>query len=128
MENVNAPSLTVHLQWTDKADTEPSGALLIVPVVPALISRHMGMDDFIAHMKGLQDLLGVMNDVAVTRGLLNEILEGVSDPGALQYAGGVLGWRTCHFHELLGGFEQRWEDFVEAKHPWWKQARAEAAE
>ena len=80
-----------------------------------------GMDEFIRHMKGLQDLLGVMNDVAVMRGLLDEVLSGVEDPQVLEYAGGIVGWRTCHYHGLLEGFEQRWEELVEAKHPWWKK-------
>ena len=33
-----------------------------------------GMDDFISHMKGLQDLLGLMNDVAITQKLLDDLL------------------------------------------------------
>jgi CHAD domain-containing protein len=81
-----------------------------------------GMEDFILHMKGLQDLLGVMNDVAVMRGLFDEMLQGEPDRQALQYAGGIVGWRTCQYHQLLEGFEQRWEEFVEAKHPWWKKS------
>jgi CHAD domain-containing protein len=85
-----------------------------------------GMDEFIGHMKGLQDLLGVMNDVAVMRGLLAEILAGTKDPEALQYAGGVVGWRTCYYYELLYDFEPRWEEFVEARHPWWKQEARKA--
>ena len=81
-----------------------------------------GMDDFIGHMKGLQDLLGVMNDVAVMRSLLDHILEGEEDSEAFVYAGGIVGWRTCYYHELLYGFERRWDEFVEAKHPWWRKS------
>ncbi len=84
-----------------------------------------GMDEFIGHMKSLQDLLGVMNDVAVMRQLLDKVLWGVSDPEARQYAGGIIGWRTCYYHELLYGFERRWDEFVEAKHPWWKKSPAD---
>ena len=73
-------------------------------------------------MRGLQDLLGVMNDVSVMRQLLDQILKGVNDAETLQYAGGIIGWRTCEYHELLKGFERRWEEFVEAKHPWWKKS------
>ncbi len=80
-----------------------------------------GMGDFIDHMKGLQDLLGVMNDVAVTRQLLHQVMGDARDPHLCQYAGGIVGWRTCHYHELLNGFELRWDEFVEAKHPWWKK-------
>lgn len=81
-----------------------------------------GMDEFIGHMKGLQDLLGVMNDVAVTRHLLDQILEREADTQVLEYAGGIVGWRTCYYHELLYSFERRWDEFVEAKHPWWKKS------
>lgn len=80
------------------------------------------MGQFIDHMKGLQDLLGVMNDVAVMRGLLDEVLADAKEPQALEYAGGIMGWRTCHYHCLLEGFERGWEEFVEAKHPWWKKS------
>ena len=87
-----------------------------------------GMDEFIRHMKGLQDLLGVMNDVAVMRGLLDEVLDGVEDAKVQEYAGAIVGWRTCHFSNLLKDFEPRWEEFVEAKHPWWKKKALEQQE
>jgi CHAD domain-containing protein len=85
----------------------------------------IGMAEFIGHMKGLQDLLGVMNDVAVMPGLLDEVLAGEKDPQVLQYAGGIVGWRTCYYHELLYDFERRWEELVEAKHPWWRTGAAD---
>jgi len=84
-----------------------------------------GMDEFIGHMKGLQNLLGVMNDVAVMHDLLGELLAGVKDPEVQQYAGGIMGWRSCYYHELLFDFDRRWEEFVDAKHPWWKKAAHE---
>jgi CHAD domain-containing protein len=87
-----------------------------------------GMDVFISHMKGLQDLLGLMNDVAVTRHLLDDLLANESDHEALVYAGGLVGWRTCDFCHMLLRFDLYWEEFVEAKHPWWKKsAGAEAS-
>jgi CHAD domain-containing protein len=80
-----------------------------------------GMDTFIGHMKGLQDLLGVMNDVAVTRQLLDDLLHDEREYEVLIYAGGMIGWRTCQFRHLLDRFEDYWEELVEAKHPWWKK-------
>jgi len=80
-----------------------------------------GMDTFISHMKGLQDLLGTMNDVAVTRQLLDELLAEGADHEVLVYAGGLIGWRTCDFCHMLDRFDLYWEEFVEAKHPWWKK-------
>jgi CHAD domain-containing protein len=87
-----------------------------------------GMDEFIGHMKGLQDLLGVMNDVAVMRGLLDQILDGISEPEVPEYAGGIVGWRACEYYCQLDGFEQLWEEFTEAKHPWWKKGALAEAE
>lgn len=81
-----------------------------------------GMDVFIAHMKGLQDLLGLMNDVAVTRRLLDQLLTGETDHETLVYAGGFVGWRACDFQHMLGKFDLYWEDFVETRHPWWKHS------
>jgi CHAD domain-containing protein len=84
-----------------------------------------GMDTFISHMKGLQDLLGTMNDVAVTRHLLDELLTGQTDQEVSVYAGGLIGWRTCDFCHMLVRFDGYWEEFIEAKHPWWKKASAD---
>lgn len=77
-------------------------------------------------MKGLQDLLGVMNDVAVTDGLLEDLFSGNGDGDRdlLLYAGAVLGWRTCEYHQLLPRFDDYWDDFIGAKHPWWKKGSA----
>jgi hypothetical protein len=62
-----------------------------------------------------------MNDVAVTRGLLDDLLRGSREHDVLVYAGGLIGWRSCEFRHLLERFDDYWEEFVEAKHPWWKK-------
>ncbi len=85
-------------------------------------SVFMGMDTFIGQTKGVQDLLGIMNDVAVMSHLLQDLLKAEGDPEVLGYAGGVVGWRTCHYHHLLENFEALWEQFTEARHPWWKKS------
>jgi CHAD domain-containing protein len=82
----------------------------------------LGMDTFISHMRGLQDLLGLMNDVAVMRQLLDELLANEADHEILIYAGGLIGWRTCDYHHMLNRFDSYWEEFIEAKHPWWKKS------
>lgn len=81
-----------------------------------------GMGDFIGHMKGLQDLLGLMNDVAVMQQLLDDLLKDETNHEILVYAGGLIGWRTCDYHHMLNRFDSYWEDFIEAKHPWWKKS------
>jgi CHAD domain-containing protein len=80
-----------------------------------------GIDGFIAHMKGLQDLLGVMNDVSVTQRLLDELLADTNDHEILIFAGGLIGWRTCDYRHMLLRFDDYWEELVEAKHHWWKK-------
>ena len=80
-----------------------------------------GMDGFIHHMKGLQDLLGVMNDVAVTQRLLEDLFADNGDKDVSIYAGAVLGWRACEYQQLLARFDDYWDEFVSAKHPWWKK-------
>ena len=81
-----------------------------------------GMDGFIAHMKGVQDLLGLMNDVAVTSGLLEKLTANATEHEVFVYAGGLIGWRTCDYHHMLDKFDAYWEELVEAKHPWWKKS------
>jgi len=93
------------------------GAEFFSPITP-------GLDAFIGHMKGLQDLLGTMNDVSVMEHLLELVLEGQSDSDVLRYSGGLVGWRTRQYYELLDGFEDRWHEFVHAKHPWWQKERS----
>lgn len=82
-----------------------------------------GMAEFIRHMKGLQDLLGVMHDVMVMPSLLEGLFaNGATDRAAAEYAGGVIGWRTREYYQLLQGFDDRWNEFTNAKHPWWKKS------
>lgn len=81
-----------------------------------------GMDEFIEHMRGLQDLLGVMHDVTVMPLLLEGLFTDRPDRRAAEYAGGVVGWRTREYYELLDTFDDRWNEFVNAKHPWWKKS------
>jgi CHAD domain-containing protein len=77
-----------------------------------------GMNAFIAHLKDLQDGLGVLNDVAVTRSLLDELLVDAADPDARRYADGLLGWRCHEAHRLQTGLRDLWRDFRETPKPW----------
>ncbi|MCU7863008.1 MAG: CHAD domain-containing protein [Candidatus Thiodiazotropha sp. (ex Lucinoma borealis)] len=80
-----------------------------------------GLDEFIQHMKRLQDLLGILNDVSVMKHLLEMMLENENNHEVLEYAGGLVGWRTRQYYEMLGTFDDRWEEFINAKHPWWRK-------
>jgi CHAD domain-containing protein len=79
-----------------------------------------GMNAYIEHMKGLQDLLGVMNDITVMEHILDELLDAAPAAEIAMYAGGLVGWRTRQFFEIKDSFGERWEELVDAKHPWWK--------
>jgi len=82
---------------------------------------YSGVDKFINHMKGLQDILGVMNDISVMHKLLDTILADTNDHETLEYAGAIVGWRTCDFYHQLNNFDRYWDEFTEATHPWWKK-------
>lgn len=81
-----------------------------------------GMDNYISHMKRLQDLLGTLNDVAVMQQLLETLLAEESDAEVLQYAGGLVGWRVRQYYEIKHSFNERWEEFSHAGHPWWDKS------
>ncbi|MBF0627817.1 MAG: CHAD domain-containing protein [Magnetococcales bacterium] len=76
------------------------------------------MLNFSIHLKGLQDVLGVMNDVAVMPGLMERILAGSTDLETLQYAGALIGWRARQFEEVSGQLDARWAEFSHASLPW----------
>lgn len=81
----------------------------------------VGMDLFINRMRGLQDLLGVLNDISLTRDLLERFQGDSSDQELNTYAGAITGWQARQRQELLDGFERHWEEFTEARHPWWRK-------
>ncbi|MBF0272943.1 MAG: CHAD domain-containing protein [Magnetococcales bacterium] len=79
-----------------------------------------GMLSFGQHLKGLQDLLGVMNDVSVMPGLLEKILADSTDLETIQYAGALIGWRARQYEEIRAQLTTRWEEFAGAALPWMK--------
>ena len=81
-----------------------------------------GVTEFVGYLKGIQDILGVMNDVSIMHQLLEVLLEDTSDHELLEYAGALVGWRTCQFYYLMNGFDVCWDEFTEATHPWWKKS------
>jgi hypothetical protein len=59
--------------------------------------------------------------VAVTQRLLEDLFADNGDKDVSIYAGAVLGWRACEYQQLLARFDDYWDEFVSAKHPWWKK-------
>ena len=76
------------------------------------------LDDYIYHIKKLQDLLGIMNDVLLMQQLLEDMLVDETDHEIFEYAGGRVGWRTRQCYEMLDTFEYRLENLVNANSPW----------
>ncbi len=69
---------------------------------------------YLGTLAKLQDCLGVMNDVAVTRRLLDEA--GLKSASAARQV--IEGWYGCRLdvHERL--FAEVWQQFVECERPW----------
>lgn len=79
-----------------------------------------GIQAFTLHLKGLQDLLGIMNDVTVMHGLLDKMLQHETDIETMQYAGALIGWRAHQYEEVRGELDVRWNEFASAALPWMK--------
>lgn len=76
------------------------------------------MAPFIGHLKALQDLLGVMHDVAVTAELVDSVVDDSADHELQRFAGALVGWRS-HEHLLLRDrFAERWQAFLDGGAPW----------
>ena len=54
--------------------------------------------------------------------MLEALLDEEDDVEVLQYAGGLVGWRTRQYYEIKDSFNERWDEFVQAKHPWWQRS------
>lgn len=77
-----------------------------------------GMDEFTSYLKGLQGLLGTMNDVTVMGVLLDTLTAGVEDKQVIQFAGALIGWRARQYEEVRGQLFDRWNNFSNTVHPW----------
>ncbi len=80
-----------------------------------------GMAEFTLLLKGLQGLLGTLNDVAVMPGLMEQLLDDVEDPHTIQYAGALIGWRARQYEEVRGRLQGSWTNFANAPLPWSKK-------
>lgn len=76
---------------------------------------------FLSRLSDLQDVLGEMNDAAVARALVGEMLAGHSDAagtGVSYAAGVVVGWHVGHLRDKGGLLKKRWKRFAKATPPW----------
>jgi len=77
---------------------------------------------FRARLCALQDVLGEMNDAAVARALVADILAArtnAANAQAIAYAAGVVvGWHVGHLRDRANKLEKRWRAFADATPPW----------
>jgi CHAD domain-containing protein len=78
------------------------------PIIP-------GLDEYIRHLKQLQDVLGTLNDVSVVCRLLKELLAGQSDPDVFGHTCAMVAWRTREGCTLLASFEKRRQAFMKQR-------------
>ena len=76
------------------------------------------MDSYVGHMKGLQDMLGAMHDIAVMGDMIDHLLEGRSEPELRRYADELVSWHTHENETKKQAFGQHWRDFTKAERPW----------
>jgi CHAD domain-containing protein len=76
------------------------------------------MHGFIAHLKGIQDDLGVMHDFAVTPALIDAALGERASPAMHSYAEALLLWRSRESQARQRGFLRQWQAFSTAARPW----------
>lgn len=80
-----------------------------------------GMAQFVARLKELQGVLGILNDVAVMHHLLETLLQGHEEDIELaKYAGALVGWRSRQYEEVRSQLGGLWEQFTTGSEsrPW----------
>ena len=73
---------------------------------------------YIQALARLQDILGVMNDAATTRRVLQELEPTVLEAAHQQAKGIILGWVLGGSHMQLSALEQAWREFADRKAFW----------
>jgi len=73
---------------------------------------------YIQALAHLQDILGVMNDAATTRRLLQDLEADAQDATRQQAKGLVLGWVLGGSYTRLSALEQAWNEFADQQEFW----------
>ena len=79
---------------------------------------------YIGPLRKIQNVLGVVNDTATSRVLVNALERHMASEGnaaeAARAAGLVLGWKTALAERKLVRFHSVWEEYLQTK-PFWKR-------
>ena len=82
----------------------------------------MRLEQVRERLGALQDVLGEMNDAAVARALVGDILAARTnavEAQAIAYAAGVVvGWHVGHVRDRAEKLEKRWQAFIAIAPPW----------
>ncbi|MBF0624216.1 MAG: CHAD domain-containing protein [Magnetococcales bacterium] len=77
-----------------------------------------GMGRYTGYLKGLQGVLGTINDVSLLPGLLERLVGDQADPDLIRCAGATLGWRSREAEQARVGLAKQWKAFSRAGTPW----------
>jgi len=77
-----------------------------------------GMAEFLKHMKGMQDTLGLMNDAAVMRHMMDDLIPEDADADLRQYAQVLVDWRADQYKAKEDQLNDQWTEFLDAERPW----------
>jgi len=77
-----------------------------------------GVKDFLKHMKGLQDTLGLMNDAAVMRHMMDDLIPKDADADLRRYARVLVDWRADQYKAKEDQLTGQWAEFLAARRPW----------
>lgn len=81
---------------------------------------------FVKALKGLQEELGALNDLAVAHDLLHEAVAKAENRREVWAAGLVAGWHGARETDLLGSARRRWKGFADTR-PFWPPPEKAAA-
>jgi len=73
---------------------------------------------FVRNLKAIQNILGLMNDVAALPRVMDGLVDGLTNPEVLRFSGTVLGWRTKGYADARQHLTTRWSHFISIPPPW----------
>jgi triphosphatase len=84
-----------------------------LPIYPAKAGRR-----FLKKLKGLQDIFGYLNDVAMAKKLVDLSAEHAADADLQRAVGYVLGWHMARANEAWAAARARWQRLESVPHFW----------
>ncbi|MBF0108802.1 MAG: CHAD domain-containing protein [Magnetococcales bacterium] len=73
---------------------------------------------FLQNLKAIQNILGLMNDVAVLPNIIDPLVEEAFHADVLRFSGAVFGWRAKGYADARGHLDLCWSQFIATVPPW----------